>query len=127
MTTPHPHAQIAPAKLAGRCSDGYERGQGVRIHALANPRRPDPTTIYGEALCKAKPGRRSVGWTPMDGSDVTCPQCLKKLPTHWMDDRGYVVTTEFLNGPKSSSDWRLAYNIPLREVRGKFVPFGDKT
>lgn len=68
-----------PAKLAGRCSDGYERGQGTRVHALENVRQPSPTDIYGDALCKAKPGRRSVGWTPMIGSDVTCPKCLKKL------------------------------------------------
>lgn len=113
------------AKLAGRCSDGYERGQGMRVHALADARRPDATTVYGTALCGAKPGRRSVGWTPMDGTEITCPQCLKKLPTHWMDDRGFVVTAEFLRSPKSSSDWVDAYNIPCRELRGKIVPIGE--
>lgn len=119
---------IATAKLAGRCSDGYERGQGSKIHALENHRQPDPSTIYGDALCKAKPGRRSVGWTPMLNANVTCPKCLKKLklPTHWMDDRGLVVTTAFLNGPRSSSDWKAAYNIPCHEVRGEIVPIGAK-
>jgi hypothetical protein len=33
------------------------------------------------AICGAKPGRRSVGWspTPKANSVVTCPRCLKKL------------------------------------------------
>lgn len=35
-----------------------------------------------------------------------------RAPTHWMDDRGYVVTDEFLKSNRSTSDWREAYYIP---------------
>ena len=43
-------------------------------------------------------------------------------PTHWADDRGYVVTDEWLQSPKATSDYRAAYNSPGRMVRGKFKP-----
>jgi hypothetical protein len=48
------------------------------------------------------------------------PQLVR--PTHWMDDRGFVVTAKFLVGPDSSSDYRDVYNIPCVKVRGKVVP-----
>jgi hypothetical protein len=70
---------IVAAKLAGRCSDGWERGQGTKVHALENPLQPNQWTIYGDALCKATPGRKSVGWTPMGDSNVTCPKCLRAI------------------------------------------------
>ena len=44
-------------------------------------------------------------------------------PTHWMDDRGLVVSDDWLkNDPDSTSDWRAAYNIPCVKVRGKIKP-----
>ena len=64
--------------LAGRCANGAELDHGTRFHALK------AIGVIGDdtntALCGAKPGRRSVGWTTW-GSDqaVTCPKCLKKL------------------------------------------------
>lgn len=42
-------------------------------------------------------------------------------PTHWMDDRGLVVTDEFLRWPRSSSDWRWAYYIPCVKKGRKIV------
>lgn len=45
-----------------------------------------------------------------------------EAPTHWADDRGYFVTDEWLQSPKATSDYRAAYNIPGRMVRGKFKP-----
>lgn len=69
---------IVTAKLAGRCTSGLERGQGVVVHALENPQR-NQWEIFGAALCKAEPGRRSVGWTEMAGHETTCPKCLRKL------------------------------------------------
>jgi hypothetical protein len=56
-------------KLAGRCADGFERGKGSRYHAVNG---------Y-VALCGAKPGRRSAGWSSHAGVAVTCPKCLRKL------------------------------------------------
>lgn len=65
-------------KLAGRCADGCERGQGVKFHAL-----PVGTSefTHGPALCGQKAGRRSVGWTVREGAEVTCPRCLSRLAT----------------------------------------------
>ncbi len=43
--------------------------------------------------------------------------------THWMDARGLVVTDDWLrNDPRSTSDYRAAYNIPCVKRRGKYVP-----
>jgi hypothetical protein len=43
--------------------------------------------------------------------------------THWMDDRGLVVTDDFLRfDERSTSDFRAVYNIPCRlGPRGKIV------
>lgn len=47
----------------------------------------------------------------------------KTRPTHWMDDRGFSVTDDWLkNDPHSTSDYRAAYNIPCVKKRGKIVP-----
>jgi len=43
------------------------------------------------------------------------------LPTHWMDDRGFVITDEWLK-TKGTSDFAEAYNIPCKKVREKVVP-----
>ena len=71
---------MTPAKLAGRCCDGRELGQGSRIHAL---NRALPANqfeqVCGKALCGAKPGRRSAGWSYWPGMVVSCPRCLKAL------------------------------------------------
>jgi hypothetical protein len=61
---------IQPRKLAGRCTDGFERGHGSLYHAVSNE--------TGRALCGAKPGRHSAGWQSEPGEAVTCPRCLKK-------------------------------------------------
>ena len=65
--------------LAGRCHDGAERDHGTRRHAL-----PVRGSYWGDdmgrALCGAKPGRRSVGWTDWGAEKaVTCPRCLNVL------------------------------------------------
>jgi hypothetical protein len=57
--------------LTGRCMNGAERDHGTRAHAVPIGER--------KALCGAKPGRRSVGWSSYRESTVTCPRCLKKL------------------------------------------------
>lgn len=63
--------------LAGRCVNGSELGSGTRWHAV-------PIGEHGmawTALCGAKPGRRSAGWSSwiVRGQAVTCPRCSKKL------------------------------------------------
>jgi hypothetical protein len=61
---------IAVAYLVGSLHNGAERDQGKRYHAL---------TGGGVALCGAKPGRFSGGWSyqPRGSQQVTCPRCLK--------------------------------------------------
>lgn len=57
--------------LAGRCRSGIDT-HGTLFHAL---------DFENEiALCGAKPGRRSVGWSAWGhGKDANCKRCLKKL------------------------------------------------
>lgn len=69
---------IVTAKLAGRCTSGLEKGQGVVVHALQDPHR-NQWEIWGAALCKAKPGPRSVGWTELTDHAVTCAKCLRMI------------------------------------------------
>jgi hypothetical protein len=65
-----------PAKLAGRCSDGFERGRGSVVHV----KDQDPESYpWGSAICGQKMGRRSAGWNSMIGRPVTCPRCLRKM------------------------------------------------
>ena len=67
------------AKLAGRCTDGRELGQGVRVHAVSGTFRADYNELHGTALCGQKPGRRSVGWTVLPpGTEVNCPRCCSR-------------------------------------------------
>jgi len=62
-------------RLAGRCSNGFERDGGARFHAVP----ADDRGVAYVALCGAKPGRRSAGWSSYPGEAVTCPRCLRKL------------------------------------------------
>ena len=43
-------------------------------------------------------------------------------PTHWMDARGLVVTDEWLQSAKATSDYRAAYAIPCRQTRAGVRP-----
>lgn len=60
-------------ELAGRCANGSQLDSGTLWHALRD----------GEywAVCGAKPGRRSAGWSAYTKphQPVTCPRCIKKL------------------------------------------------
>lgn len=70
----------SPATMGGRCANGYERGQGQRVHAV-------PTTdellrngySTGKAACGAAPGARSVGWSLHLDRQVSCPRCISVL------------------------------------------------
>lgn len=41
-------------------------------------------------------------------------------PTHWKDDRGFVLTDA--QREAYHSDWKAAYNVPCVSVRGRIVP-----
>jgi hypothetical protein len=56
-------------KLTGRCANGAERDRGKLAHATA-------ASGFGKALCGAKPGRLSAGWSEQT-YEVTCPRCLR--------------------------------------------------
>lgn len=66
---------LTPRKLIGRASTGAERGKGRLVHAVEDqhtwPR-------FYPALCGAKPGRRSAGWSETIETEVTCPKCKRK-------------------------------------------------
>lgn len=62
---------ILALKKIGRCANGAERDTGSIYHAVENH--------AWSALCKAKPGRMSAGWSSEQGERVTCPRCIKKL------------------------------------------------
>lgn len=73
-------AAVVAAKLAGRCADGLERGQGIKMHALpASQIRGHFNEALGKALCGAEPGRRSAGWTVCIGQDISCPRCKRAI------------------------------------------------
>lgn len=58
-------------RLAGRCADGAERGKGSLFHAVEIGK--------SAALCGAKPGRHSAGWSFSNGVVLTCQKCIRKL------------------------------------------------
>lgn len=66
-----------PAFLAGRCSNGAERDRGTLTHDVDYGDRNPNDAHFGEALCGAKPGRRSAGWS-ISTQSVNCPRCGKK-------------------------------------------------
>lgn len=70
--------EIHTASLAGRCTSGQELGQGTRNHAVNGVVNEAWGELHGVALCGAKPGKRSVGWSLRDDEEVSCPKCLKK-------------------------------------------------
>lgn len=70
--------EIHIASLAGRCTSGQELGQGTRNHAVNGVLNEAWGELHGIALCGAKPGVRSVGWSLRDEEDVSCPKCIKK-------------------------------------------------
>lgn len=73
-------ADFVAAKLAGRCANGMERGQGAKLHAIPSTQvRVEYNEAYGSAICGATPGRRSVGWTVLVAEAVTCPRCIRAL------------------------------------------------
>jgi len=75
-------ADVLPAKLAGRCANGLERGQGTVMHAIPVDqvrRHGGFAEANGKALCGAQPGRRSVGWTVCEERTVSCERCKRVL------------------------------------------------
>lgn len=57
--------------MAGRCTNGAESDHGTLRHAVEFSKFT--------AMCGAKPGPRSVGWTIPVETDVTCSRCLKAI------------------------------------------------
>ncbi len=43
-------------------------------------------------------------------------------PTHWMDDRGLVVSDEWLQSDKATSDYRDTYTTPAKMTRAGVRP-----
>jgi hypothetical protein len=61
---------IAPRRLLGRCANGAERDTGRVAHAVQG--------ANWSALCGAKPGRRSAGWSEYEAPLVTCARCARR-------------------------------------------------
>lgn len=61
------------ARLAGRCANGAELDGGRKYHLL------ERYSEFGKALCGAKPGRTSGGWSqPYGDKEATCQDCIRK-------------------------------------------------
>ena len=75
---PCEHA-VYPASLSGRCANGFERGTGALIHAIDYGAVRLDDYFTGPAVCGAKPGRRSSGWSIRYPGAITCRRCLKRL------------------------------------------------
>ena len=69
---------ITPAKLAGRCANGYERGSGSVIHLVrvSDSEMRDGINAYAHSLCGKTHGSRSAGWSIAE-SEPTCQKCIK--------------------------------------------------
>ena len=72
---------ILPATLAGRCANGYERGQGRVVHGVQCTEREQQfgITAYAQSMCGKTHGARSAGWCSREDLAVTCPRCLKLI------------------------------------------------
>ena len=60
----------------GRLSNGFESDHGYVVHACSSN---ISSYCGGKALCGTEPGKKSVGWSPADYPEITCPKCIKKL------------------------------------------------
>lgn len=76
---------IIPALLAGRCSNGNERGRGRVVHAVGGREvalfggdKVLEIQDYSKALCGKTHGARSAGWSAAPERGINCPACLKK-------------------------------------------------
>jgi hypothetical protein len=63
--------------MMGRLASGLQGGHGVRVHAV----EAGTTAAYchGKAICGARPGRRSCGWSDVEKLPISCPKCQAKL------------------------------------------------
>jgi hypothetical protein len=57
--------------MLGRLRNGCERDSGTLYHVVK--------ASTWRALCGAKPGDRSVGWSPAQDRPANCPRCLKRF------------------------------------------------
>ena len=71
------NVDFLPASLAGRCANGYERDQGPRVHAVPfSEGLARNGYVITRALCGAKPGARSAGWSYFGPRALTCVKCV---------------------------------------------------
>lgn len=75
-----PSANYRITYLTGRCADGAERDKGTLCHAVVNEYR---------ALCGAKPGRLSAGWSPHASDTVTCEKCKRAILRQWIAEHQF--------------------------------------
>jgi hypothetical protein len=59
-------------KMTGRCANGAEKNRGTRVHMVSGPGGSRDL-----ALCRARPGRQSGGWSH-DTYPATCDRCLRQ-------------------------------------------------
>ena len=70
---------ILAAVKGGRCFNGSHRDRGQVVHAVPTKDGKEPNGYWGDnALCGAKTGARSYGWSQTN-KQINCPKCLKKL------------------------------------------------
>jgi hypothetical protein len=66
---------IVYSYLTGRGRTGSD-SMGTLVHAVESV---DGELCFETAVCGARPGKRSNGWSDYRPARVTCPKCLKKM------------------------------------------------
>lgn len=69
---------LVPARMTGRCANGFERDGGRVVHLVEAEQLQSPD--FRRALCGARPGRLSAGWRaePEAPSGLACRRCLDR-------------------------------------------------
>jgi len=69
---------ICVRQKSGRCANGAELGHGILWHAV--PKSGESWGNIDRALCGARPGKRTPGWSGWHNSkEITCLKCLKRF------------------------------------------------
>lgn len=74
-------------RKGGRCLSGAERDSGRIYHAV------EGAGVFAKAVCGDKPQGVSAGWNHREGEEVTCKECLKRLP--WEPTPAFLHTDGF--------------------------------
>jgi len=87
--------------------EAFEQWAAKNIGRIWRSSAPGSTDDYEDAST-------NIGWRAFQAgrASLSLPAAGQE-PVAWMDDRGLVVSAEWLASEEATSDYRAAYNIPL--------------